>query len=55
MACSILVARPGVETVPPVMEAQSLNHWISRDFRKNLSEFWSWVHTNPLCDLGQAI
>ena len=30
-ACGILVARPGIELVPPALEAQSLNHWTARD------------------------
>ena len=28
----ILVPRPGIEPVPPAMEAQSLNHWTTREY-----------------------
>ena len=40
MACGILVPRPGIEPVPPMVEAQSPNHWTDRkvpniDFLKN--------------------
>ena len=31
MACGILVPRPGIEPVPPAVEAQSLNHLTSRE------------------------
>ena len=31
-ACGILVPRPGVEPVPPAVEAQSPNHWTAREF-----------------------
>ena len=27
----ILVPQPGIETAPPAMEAQSLNHWTARE------------------------
>ena len=30
-ACRILVPRPGMDAVPPVVEAQSLNHWTTRE------------------------
>ena len=30
-ASKILVPRPGVEPVPPPVEAQSLNHWSPRE------------------------
>ena len=29
--CGILVPWPGLEPVPPAVEAQSLNHWTARD------------------------
>ena len=32
VACRILVPRPGIEPVSPAMEAQSPNHWTSREF-----------------------
>ena len=31
MACSILVPQPGIKPVPPALEAQSLNHWTTRE------------------------
>ena len=31
VACGILVPRPGIKPVPPAVEAQSLNHWTSRE------------------------
>ena len=31
MACGILVPQPGIEPVPPALEAQSLNHWTTRE------------------------
>ena len=30
-ACRILVPWPGIKPVPPAMEAQSLNHWTTRE------------------------
>ena len=30
-ACGILVPQPGIEPVPPALEAQSLNHWTARE------------------------
>ena len=31
-ACEILVLQPGIEPGPPALEAQSLNHWTTREF-----------------------
>ena len=31
MACGILVPQPGTEPKSPAVEAQSLNHWTSRE------------------------
>ena len=31
MAYEILVPQPGMEPVPPAVEARSLNHWTARD------------------------
>ena len=31
MACGILVPRPGIEPMPPALEAWSLNHWTTRE------------------------
>ena len=30
-ACGILVPRPGIEPVPPAVEARCLNHWTARE------------------------
>ena len=30
-ACGMLVPQPGVEPAPPAVEAQSLNHWTTRE------------------------
>ena len=30
-ACGILVPLPGIELMPPAVEAQSLNHWATRE------------------------
>ena len=30
-ACGILVPQPGIESSPPALEAQSLNHWTTRE------------------------
>ena len=31
MACGILVPPPGIDPVPPAMEAWSSNHWTTRE------------------------
>ena len=31
MACGILVPRPGIEPMPPAMQAWSPNHWTARE------------------------
>ena len=31
MACRTLVPQPGIEPVPPAVEARSLNHWTARE------------------------
>ena len=36
VACEILVSLPGIEPMPPVVEAQSLNHWTTREVLKDL-------------------
>ena len=33
-ACGILVPQPGMEPMPPTVEAWSLNHWTAREFPK---------------------
>ena len=32
IVCRILVPWPGIELVPPAVEAQSPNHWTTREF-----------------------
>ena len=32
MAHGILIPRPGIEPMPPAVEAQGPNHWSSREF-----------------------
>ena len=39
-ACRILVPRPGIEPVPPAVEARSPNHWTAREVPL-LFRFWS--------------
>lgn len=34
----ILVPSPGIELMPPALEAWGLNHWITREFPVLLSE-----------------
>ena len=31
MVCGILVPQPGMEPVPPTVEAQGVNHWTIRE------------------------
>ena len=35
VACGILVLQPGIEPKPLAVEAQSLNHWTSKDFPRS--------------------
>ena len=42
MACRILVPWPGIELAPPSLEAQSPNHWTTRDISK-LTLFFIWT------------
>jgi len=39
LACGILVAWPGIEPMPPTVEARSLNHWASRKSPEVLLSF----------------
>ena len=32
LECGILAPQPGIEPVPPALEARSLNHWTAREF-----------------------
>ena len=45
-ACGILVPRPGIEPVPPAVEAQGLNHWTARKFPRISKERYSTERTN---------
>ena len=36
LACGILVLRPGIEAMLPAVEAQSLNHWTTREILSSL-------------------
>ena len=43
-ACGALVPRPGMELVPPVVEARSLNHWTASEvLEKTVFEFGSLI------------
>lgn len=46
-ACGILVLRPGTEPMPPALEMQALNHWISRRLRIPIF--------NDKCSFGEAV
>ena len=46
----ILVSRPGIELVPLVLKARSLNHWILREV---LSRVFSCEESDPGCKIGQ--
>ena len=53
MAGGILVPHPGIRSVSPALEAQSLNHWTSREFPKcnyfNMHENSTFVSILRLC------
>ena len=36
MACGILVPQPGIKPTPPVLKAQHLNHWTTREVQVSL-------------------
>ena len=38
--CRILVSCPGIESVPPVVKAQNLNHWTAREVLRLFFSFW---------------
>ena len=62
-ACGILVPQPGIEPVPPAVEAQSLNHWTSREVPRQgfLSVLFTVVSSVPrkgslhFCRMKQGI
>ena len=41
MACKILVPRPGIEPVPPALEAGRSNLWTTREVPKYFSHLYS--------------
>ena len=50
VACGILVPQPGMEPVPPAVEAHSLNHWTGRE----VLSWFSWGSSRPLPQLRQV-
>ena len=42
MTCRILVPQPGIELLPPAVEAQSPNHWTARELPPH------WILYAPL-------
>ena len=49
VACGILVPRPGIESAPPALEAQNLNHWTPREVPKEDAS------VPPHCSLTQQL
>ena len=47
-ACGILVPWPGIEPVPPAVEAQSSNHWTTREFPAAPSFYLQWPHRGEI-------
>ena len=43
-ACGILVPQPGIEPVPPAVEAWSPNHWTAREVHIYLPTYLSIYH-----------
>ena len=48
MVCGTLVLQPGIEPVPPAVEAQSLNHWTAREVPFFILFFWIIHYMVPL-------
>ena len=49
-ACGILVLWPGVEPMPPVLAAWSLNHWTTKKSQKYTKKFFIQENLeNPSC------
>ena len=48
-ACGILLPQPGVEPVPPAVEAQSLNHWTAREVQKLYIFLIKKIYTGSWC------
>ena len=44
VTCGILVPRPGIEPVPPAVEARSLNHWTAREV--HTLHFYLFIYFN---------
>ena len=44
-ACGILVPQPGTKSVPPAVEAWSLNHWNSGEVLtlSSLNQYFAWL------------
>ena len=43
-ACGILVPSPGMEPMPPAVEARSLNHWTAREVPHTFSSYFLGTH-----------
>ena len=53
-ACRVLVPQPGIKPVPPLVEAQSLDHWAAREvFLLDSFCFLTYKSYIPLYLLGQ--
>ena len=53
VACGTLVPLPGIEPVPPAVEAQSLNHWTTREVPPCLHP--CLIHHLKLANLHQQL
>ena len=55
VACGILVPRPGIEPVLPAVEAQSPNHWTTREVPEThlyMKRAGPWLKQELKVDLG---
>ena len=51
----MLFPQPGIELVPPAVEAQSLKHWTAREAPGATQALWEPVPESSLvCDVGLA-
>ena len=51
MAHGILIPQPGIEPMPPAVEAQSLNHWTARETSDHFRYFmWVELYSMTFCD-----
>ena len=46
-ACGIFVPQLGIQSVPPAVEAGSLNHWTTREFPPLIFLIFGSLHTEP--------